>query len=92
MHIHIICVLVYVEVHTHKSVCAGERVCARHTQSYMCMYKARKYFTIINTVSTEIICKHCIYAKKQILVNLHKINKIVIHGIFSIREYHGTGN
>jgi len=33
--------------------CVGERVCARHTKSYMCMYKARKYFTI-NTVSMEI--------------------------------------
>jgi len=29
-------------------------MCARHTQSYMCMYKARKYFTVINTVSMEI--------------------------------------
>jgi len=35
MYIHIICVLVYVEVQTHKSMCVGEPVCARHTILYV---------------------------------------------------------
>ena len=88
MHIHMICVLMYMEVHTHKTMCVGERVCACHTILYV-HDKARKYFTIINTVKHGIIC---IYVKKQILVSLHKISKIVIHGIVSIWQYHGTGN
>jgi len=35
MHIYIICIIVYVEVHTHKSMCVGERVCARHKILYV---------------------------------------------------------